>query len=292
LDAVHIIDYILDPKLPTEEAIITEGLRHELDDDGVLTLTLDRAEVHNALTWKTRDALADALDRASADTFVRAIVVTGAGDRAFCAGADLRMPAPTAARPADAPERVHGDVARSVAAGWQRVITSVLDCDKPVIAAVNGAAAGAGMHLALAADVVVMADTARLVPVFVRRGIVPDGGGAYLLTRLVGPHVAKRLYLFGDDVSAAEAQQLGLVQQVVPQADTLATALALARRLACGPTRTLGATKRLINHALDVDRDTALGEEAWAQESVMTTADAQEGVLAFVERRTPEFRGW
>jgi 2-(1,2-epoxy-1,2-dihydrophenyl)acetyl-CoA isomerase len=269
-----------------------EGLKHELGDDGVLALTLDRADVHNALTWRIRDALAEALEHASIDPYVRAVVLTGAGDRAFCAGADLRTPPPSPAKPPDAPDRTHGDVARSVAAGWQRVVTAVLDCDKPVVAAVNGAAAGAGMHLALAADVVVMADTARFVPVFVRRGIVPDGGGAYQLTRLVGPHVAKHLYLFGDDVSAADAQRLGLVLHVAPQAETLSTAMALARRLAAGPTRTLSATKHLINHALDVDRATALAEEAWTQEAIMTTADSQEGVLAFVERRPPVYRGW
>ena len=148
------------------------------------------------------------------------------------------------------------------------------------------------MHLALAADVVVMAETAQFVPVFARRGIAPDGGGAYLMTRLVGPHVAKHLYLFGDDVSAADAQRLGLVLHVVPQAETVPTAMALARRLAAGPTRTLGATKRLINHALDVDRSSALTEEAWTQEAIMSTADSQEGVAAFVERRQPTFRGW
>jgi 2-(1,2-epoxy-1,2-dihydrophenyl)acetyl-CoA isomerase len=269
-----------------EEAVIVEGLRRELGDDGVLILTLDRAEVHNALSWSVRDAFAEAVEEASGDVHVRAVVVTGAGDRAFCTGADLRT------RPAEAPERVHGDVARNIAAGWQRVVAAMLDCEKPVIAAVNGTAAGAGMHLALAADVVVMAETARLVPVFVRRGIVPDGGGAYLLARLVGPHVAKQLYLFGDDVSAADAQRLGLVMHVTPQAETVPTALTLARRLAAGPTRTLGATKRLINRALDVDRDTALAEEAWTQEAIMGTADAKEGVLAFVERRTPVFHGW
>lgn len=271
---------------------ITEGLRCELGDDGVLTLVLERAEVHNALSWPVRDALAQALEAASADAFVRAVVVTGAGEKAFCTGADLRVPPPTTDRPDGAPDRVHGDVARAIASGWQRVLTAVLDCEKPVIAAVNGTAAGAGMHLALAADVVVMADTARLVPVFVRRGIVPDGGGAYLLTRLVGPHVAKHLYLFGDDVSAAEAQRLGLVLHVVPAPEVVPTALELARRLAAGPTRTLGATKRLINRALEVDRDTALAEEAWTQEAIMTTADSQEGVAAFIQRRAPVFRGW
>jgi 2-(1,2-epoxy-1,2-dihydrophenyl)acetyl-CoA isomerase len=171
-------------------------------------------------------------------------------------------------------------------------VAAVLDCEKPVVAAVNGTAAGAGMHLALACDVVLMADHAKLVPVFVRRGIAPDAAGAYLLTRLVGPQVAKRLYLFGDDVPAAEAQRLGLVGEVVP-ADALdETATAVARQLAAGPTRTLAVTKRLVNRALDVDRDTALAEEAWGQELVMTTEDAQEGVRAFVERRETTFRGW
>jgi 2-(1,2-epoxy-1,2-dihydrophenyl)acetyl-CoA isomerase len=268
-----------------------DGLRSERDG-GVMRLTLDRPDVHNALDWKTREALVAGLAQASADAAVRAVVVTGAGDRAFCTGADLRVPVPTPPKPEGAPERVQGDVARSIATGWQQVIASVLDCEKPIVAAVNGTAAGAGMHLALACDVIVIADTAKLVPVFVRRGIAPDAAGAYLLTRLVGPQIAKRLYLFGDDVPAEEALRLGLVSEVVPAADLDKRATELATRLAAGPTRTLGITKRLVNRALDVDREAALSEEAWAQELVMTTGDAQEGVRAFVERRDPEFRGW
>ena len=267
------------------------GLQTALDG-GVLSLTLDRLEVHNALDWRTREALVAALENASADAAVRAVILTGSGERAFCTGADLRVPVPAPDKPDGAPERVQGDVARSIATGWQRVITAVLDCEKPVIAAVNGTAAGAGMHLALACDLVVMADTAKLVPVFVRRGIAPDAAGAYLLTRLVGPQIAKRLYLFGDDVTATDALSLGLVSEVVPAGDLPKRAGELAARLATGPTRTLGITKRLVNHALDVDRDGALAEEAWGQELVMTTSDAQEGVRAFVERRDPEFRGW
>jgi 2-(1,2-epoxy-1,2-dihydrophenyl)acetyl-CoA isomerase len=267
------------------------GLRTERSS-GLLRLTLDRPDVYNALDWRTREALVAQLQEASADAGVRAVILTGAGDRAFCTGADLRVPVPTPDKPEGAPERVQGDVARSIAAGWQRVITAVLDCEKPVVAAVNGTAAGAGMHLVLACDVIVMADTAKLVPVFVRRGIAPDAAGAYLLTRLVGPQVAKRLYLFGEDVPAARALDLGLVGEVVPAADLDRRATKLATGLAAGPTRTLGITKRLVNHALDVDRDGALAEEAWGQELVMTTADAQEGVRAFVERRDPEFRGW
>jgi len=270
---------------------MAEGLGVERDG-AVLRLTLDRPDVHNALDWKTREALVVALEDASADAAVRAVVLTGAGDRAFCTGADLRVPVPTPPKPEGAPDRVQGDVARSIATGWQRVITAVLDCEKPVVGAVNGTAAGAGMHLALACDVVLMAESAKLVPVFVRRGIAPDAGGAYLLTRLVGPQVAKRLYLLGDDIKADEALRLGLVTSVVPAGELTVAADALASRLAAGPTRTLGITKRLVNHALEVDRDAALAEEAWAQELVMTTGDAQEGVRAFVERRDPEFKGW
>ena len=270
---------------------MADGLRSERDG-GVLRLTLDRPDVHNALDWKTREALVSSLEEASADATVRAIVLTGAGERAFCTGADLRVPVPTPAKPDAAPDRVQGDVARSIATGWQRVITAVLDCEKPIVAAVNGTAAGAGMHLALACDLVVIADSAKLVPVFVRRGIAPDAGGAYLLTRLVGPQVAKRLYLLGDDVRADEALRLGLVTSVVPAAELAAAAGSLADRLASGPTRTLGITKRLVNHALDGDRAASLAAEAWGQELVMSTTDAQEGVRAFVERREPEFRGW
>lgn len=269
----------------------SDGLLSELRD-GVLHLTLNRPKVHNALDWRTRDALADALRAASGDLAARAVLLTGAGDRAFCTGADLTVPPPTPPRPDGAPDRAQGEVARTIADGWQRVITSVLDCEKPVVVAVNGTAAGAGMHLALAGDVVVMADTAKLVPVFVRRGIAPDAAGAYLLTRLVGPQIAKRLYLYGDDVPAADALRLGLVGEVVAADQLAETAGARATRLATGPTRTLAMTKRLVARALDQDRETALAEEAWAQELVMTTADAQEGVRAFVERRDPEFRGW
>jgi 2-(1,2-epoxy-1,2-dihydrophenyl)acetyl-CoA isomerase len=267
------------------------GLRAERDG-GILTLTLQRPDVHNALDWKTREALVAALEEASARLDVRAVVITGAGDRAFCTGADLRVPVPAPEKPDGAPTRAQGDVARSIATGWQRVVTAVLDCEKPVVAAVNGTAAGAGMHLALACDLVVMADTAKLVPVFVRRGIAPDAAGAYLLTRLVGPQRAKQIYLFGDDITAAEARDLGLATQVVPAAELSDVVRALTQRLAAGPSRTHAVTKRLVNRALDVDRETALAEEAWAQELVMTTADAQEGVQAFVERRDPTFRGW
>ncbi|MFJ6391350.1 enoyl-CoA hydratase/isomerase family protein [Streptomyces sp. NPDC091972] len=250
-------------------------------DGHVSHLTLNRPEVLNALTPGGRDLLVELLAHASADPDVRAVVLTGTG-RGFCAGADLRG-APTATAP--------GDVARTIRLGAQRLIAAVLDCEKPVIAAVNGTAAGLGAHLAFACDLVLAAESARFVEVFVRRGLVPDGGGAHLLTRLIGPQRAKELMFFGDALGAADAERLGLVNRVVPDGELEKTAREWATRLATGPTRALALTKQLVNTALDTDRTTAFAAEAAAQEINMTTTDAKEGVASFVERRTPVFRG-
>ncbi|GGK72395.1 hypothetical protein GCM10010094_36810 [Streptomyces flaveus] len=182
-------------------------------------------------------------------------------------------------------------MARVIRLGAQRLIAAVLDCEKPVIAAVNGTAAGIGAHLAFACDLVIAAEPARFVEVFVRRGLVPDGGGAYLLPRLIGPQRAKELMFFGDALSASDAERLGLVNRVVPAEELEKTAREWAERLAAGPTRALALTKQLVNASLDVDRATAFAAEAAAQEINMTTADAKEGVTAFVERRGAEFRG-
>ena len=193
-------------------------------EGAVAWIVLNRPDAGNAMTAAMRDQIADWLDEASADLAVRAVVITGAGDRAFCSGADLRGNRPGPARPEGAPEQAVGDVARLIRQGWQRLVASVLDCEKPVVAAVNGTAAGGGMHLALACDLVVTAEGARFIEVFVRRGIAPDAGGAWLLTRLVGIQRAKELFFFGDDVPAAEALQLGLVNRVVPQGELEETA--------------------------------------------------------------------
>ncbi|MFI8232126.1 enoyl-CoA hydratase/isomerase family protein [Streptomyces sp. NPDC085900] len=258
------------------------GVLHTVDA-GVAHLTLDRPEALNALTPGQRELLIELLADASADPGVRAVVVTGTG-RGFCAGADLRGGAAGG-------ERVAGDVARMIRTGAQRLIAAVLDCEKPVIAAVNGTAAGLGAHLALACDLVLAAESAKFIEVFVRRGLVPDGGGAYLLPRLIGPHRAKELMFFGDALSAADAERIGLVNRVVPDAELDKTARDWAARLAVGPTRALALTKQLVNASLDADRAAAFAAEAAAQEINMTTADAQEGVRSFVERRSPEYRG-
>ncbi|MFE0518636.1 enoyl-CoA hydratase/isomerase family protein [Streptomyces sp. NPDC058954] len=258
------------------------GVLHTVDA-GVAHLTLDRPEALNALTPDQRELLIELLADASADPGVRAVVVTGTG-RGFCAGADLRGGAAGG-------ERVAGDVARMIRTGAQRLIAAVLDCEKPVIAAVNGTAAGLGAHLALACDLVLAAESAKFIEVFVRRGLVPDGGGAYLLPRLIGPHRAKELMFFGDALSATDAERIGLVNRVVPDAELDKSARDWAARLAVGPTRALALTKQLVNASLDGDRAAAFAAEAAAQEINMTTADAQEGVRSFVERRSPEYRG-
>ncbi|UUN27514.1 enoyl-CoA hydratase/isomerase family protein [Streptomyces sp. FIT100] len=252
-------------------------------ENGVSWITLDRPEAMNAVTWDQREHIIALLADASADPDVRAVVITATG-KGFCAGADLRG-APTAG------ERVPGDVARTIRLGAQRFIAAVLDCEKPVLAAVNGTAAGIGAHLAFACDLVLAAESARFIEVFVRRGLVPDGGGAYLLPRLIGPQRAKELMFFGDALPAADAERLGLVNRVVPAEDLEKTAREWAERLAAGPTRAIALTKQLVNASLDTDRSTAFAAEAAAQEINMTTRDANEGVASFVERRTPEYRG-
>ncbi|MFH8403396.1 enoyl-CoA hydratase/isomerase family protein [Streptomyces sp. NPDC018019] len=262
-------------------------------DNAVLWITLNRPAALNALTADQRERIIARLCDASTDPDVRAVVITATG-KGFCAGADLRGgqgaggAGPTAPQQ---PERVAGDVARLIRRGAQRLITAVLDCEKPVLAAVNGTAAGLGAHLAFACDLVVAAESATFIEVFARRGLVPDGGGAYLLTRLVGPQRAKELLFFGDAVTAADAERMGLVNRVVPDAGLEKAARDWAERLADGPTRALALTKQLVNASLDADRGTAFAAEAAAQEINMTTADAREGVASFVERRRPTYRG-
>jgi 2-(1,2-epoxy-1,2-dihydrophenyl)acetyl-CoA isomerase len=172
---------------------------------------------------------------------------------------------------------VAGDVARVIRQGAQRLIAAVLDCEKPVIAAVNGTAAGLGAHLALACDLVLAAESARFIEVFVRRGLVPDGGGAYLLPRLIGPQRAKELMFFGDAVTAADAERLGLVNRVVPDEELEKTAREWAERLATGPTRALALTKQLVNASLGQRPGDRPRRRGAAQEINMTTADATGG---------------
>jgi 2-(1,2-epoxy-1,2-dihydrophenyl)acetyl-CoA isomerase len=262
-------------------------------DGGIARVTINRPEAGNSLTAAMRDGLADVFDELSATLGVRAVVLTGAGDRHFCTGAGLggaQKPEPP--RPADAPERATGDVARLIRRGWQRLVASIMDCDKPVIAAVNGTAAGGGANLVLACDLVVMSETARLIEVFVRRGIIPDAGACYLLPRIVGTQRAKEIMFFGDDLRADDCLRLGIANKVSAPADLDATVKALTDRLAVAPTKVVQMTKWLVNRSAESSRQTAFEEEAYAQELINHTADAGEGIAAFAERRDPQFKGW
>lgn len=270
-----------------------EDLLWTIDDKGVARLTLNRPDAANAITPDQRNRTIELLEGASSDLNVRVVIITAAGERHFCTGADLRVSTiPVNPGPADAPSKVLGDVGRNIKRGAQRLVGAIMDCEKPVIAAVNGTAAGIGAHIAFASDLVIAADNAKFIEVFVRRGITPDGGGAYMLPRLIGMQKAKELIFFGDDLRAAEAERLGLVNRVVPQAELATAATEWAERLAESPTRALMLSKWLLNRSLDSNRLGAFEDEAWAQEMASYTQDFQEGVAAFKERRDVQYRGW
>ncbi|MBM3693095.1 MAG: enoyl-CoA hydratase/isomerase family protein [Actinobacteria bacterium] len=259
----------------------------------VLWLTINRPDAGNAITPMVRNRIIEHLEAASTDFGVRCVILTAAGEKHFCTGADLRaggvvMPK----KPEGAPDRIVGDAARTIRTGIQRLTGAIADCEKPVIAAVNGTAAGGGLSMVLAADLVVAAEHARLIQVFVRRGLIPDGGGTYFLPRLVGLQKAKELVFFGDDLSATDAERIGLVNRVVPGPALAGAAREWAERLAQGPTKTIGLAKRLLNRSLDADRATLFEEEAMVVELINGSGDSAEGVASFRERRPTEFKGW
>ena len=261
-------------------------------ENGVLWITLNRPDVQNAIAPQQRERLIELFEQANRSLHVRAVVLTATG-KGFCTGADMRAPNPQKeAQPEGAPELALMDVARAITTGAQRLIVSIMDCEKPVIAAVNGTAAGIGAHIALAADLVIASEAARFIEIFVRRGIAIDGGGAYLLPRLVGLHKAKELVFFGDSLSAADAERLGIVNSVVAPEQLQSAAREWAERLAKGPTKAIGLSKWLLNRSMDVDRASSLREEAVVQDLIMHSVDANEGVSSFRERRVPEFLGW
>jgi len=247
-------------------------------DEGVTTITLNRPDALNALNTEVRTSLLAAITAARRDDAVRAVILTGAG-RAFCAGADLR---------GGASER---EFRRVITGEYNPLVEAMRSLPKPIVAAVNGVAAGAGMSLALAADLVVASDAARFVPAFARIGLVPDSGLARTLVRAVGRHRATEALLGERELGPAEAEAAGLVAAVVP-ADQLGTVAGrLARRLAAGPTLSIGLTKRLVNAAEDATLAESLAAEAALQEVAGRSADHAEGVAAFIEKRDPEFHG-
>ena len=249
---------------------------------GVMTITLNRPDVLNSCTREMVAELRDAFGAAAADGSVRAVLLTGAG-RAFCAGQDLAeaMPAP----PTPAP-----DIADLVE-GYNGLIRAMRALEKPVVAAVNGVAAGAGANIALACDIVLAADSASFIQAFAKIGLIPDNGGTFFLPRLVGMARATSLAMLAEKVPAAQAVEWGMIYRAVPAAALLDEARTLAAQLATQPTRGLGLIKRALNASLTNDLSAQLDVERDLQREAGRSADYVEGVRAFQEKRAPRFVG-
>lgn len=260
-----------------EQPAAFETIRYDVAD-AIATITLDRPESLNALNAEMRRELLEAVKTVRRDEAVRAVIVTGAG-RGFCSGADLR---------GGSGER---EFRRVLVAEYNPLISALRDLPKPVVAAVNGVAAGAGVSLALAADLIVAAGEARFILAFGRIGLVPDSGATRTLVRALGRHRAAGLIFTGDPLSAEDAAAAGLVATVVPADQLAGAARELATRLALGPTRAIGYAKRIINAAEDATLAESLALEAALQELAGRSEDHAEGVAAFGEKREPRFLG-
>jgi len=248
--------------------------------DRIATITLDRPDALNALTVGMKGELLAAFRAVARDRAVRAVVLTGAG-RAFCAGQDLK-------------ERLEPDatpLAVEVRERYNPIIRAMRDLDQPIVGAINGVAAGAGASLAFACDLRVAAETATFALAFGRIGLVPDSGATWFLPRLVGPAKAAELALLAEPLTAADAEHSGLVARVVPVADVVTEARAMALRLAGLAPRALALTKHALDRSWGQDLAASLDDEAHLQGIAGATADHAEGLAAFVEKRPPRFTG-
>ena len=256
-------------------------------DDGVLVLTFNRPQHRNALTQEMQQRLGEELAEAELDREVGCVLLTGAGG-AFCAGGDVKNMARghAAAQPTDQLRRMEAQ-----RQSQRRTSLRLYEMGKPTIAALPGAAAGAGLSLALACDLRIAADSAIMSTAFVKIGLSGDYGGTYLITQLVGPAKARELYLLGDRIDAAEALRLGLVNWVVPAAELEGQALALAKRLAAGPRLAHRLIKDNLNRALKGTFADCLDNESANLMQLRDTEDHKEAARAFAEKRTPKFVG-
>ncbi|MEU8400660.1 enoyl-CoA hydratase-related protein [Nonomuraea sp. NPDC048892] len=248
--------------------------------DAVATVTLDRPEAMNSLTAETKQELLAALRRAAEDRGVRAVLLTGSG-RAFCAGQDLREHAANL-------EAGRG-LADTVRAHYNPIVELIATMAKPVVAAVNGVAAGAGASLAFACDLRVASEKAKFALAFAGIGLAPDTGASWTLQRLVGPGRAAELMLLGEPLDAARALELGLVTRVVPPGEVLKSAQELAVRLAQGPTLAYAATKRALAYAATHSLPDALALEAELQDECVATRDHLDATRAFLAKEVPVF---
>lgn len=254
------------------------NVRYEVKD-AIAVVTLDRPDKLNALTVEMREALGTSFERAGRDPAVRAVLLQASG-KAFCASGDVSTMGEFTA--ATGRERL------KLA---QRMVRNLANIEKPVVAAVRGAVAGIGWSMALACDVIIASETAKFSQVFRHVGLAPDGGAVYFLTQYLGVLRAKELVLSGRRVDAAEALSLGLASRVVPDAELDSVAWREAEDLARGPTFALGLAKKMFKLMYQPDLETFLDAEAWAQGLALLTDDHREGVRAFLDKRTPQFKG-
>lgn len=254
-------------------------------EEGVATLTLNRPDTLNAWTEEMGTEALQAIEEIRDDNGIRVLVLTGAG-RGFSSGADLTAVAQRGVT------TVPGRVTLSTMPGVVRLTYELRNLDRPTIAAVNGVAAGAGFGVALACDIRIASDQARFSQIFVKRGLVPDSGSTYFLTKLVGTAKACELMFTGDFVNAAEAERLGIVNKVVPHDELMNETMALAKRLASGPPLTIELIKRAIYKGFsETDLWHQLHHEMYLQRLAMSTEDFKEGVMSFLEKREPKFVG-
>ena len=257
-------------------------------DGAVAIITFNRPEALNSLSPGMRNSLIQAIDDVDKDDNTKVVIITGTG-RAFCAGADVKGTLATSGerrgpvRACDGRKGLLGPISLPV----QRLYAM----DKPTIAAVNGVAAGAGLGIALACDVRIAAEGARFIPVFVRRGMVPDSGVTYFLPRMVGMSKALELMWTGDEVNGKEAERLGIASRVVPDNDLMKVAKELADRLAKGPSVAIEFTKRLAYAGMNSSLPVQLAYECYGNWAVSGTNDFDEGVKSFIEKRKPLFKG-
>ena len=263
--------------------MIYECLLYEMKD-GIATLTLNRPERLNALGGTLRQDLFDAVTRAGADPEVRVMVMTGAG-KGFCSGGDVKAMGEAKAGQRERP------LIEKIAPGRDRTLLAMREAPQPIIAAVNGAAAGAGMNLALGCDIRIASTAAKFTQAFVKRGLHPDWGGTYFLPRVVGMAKACEMIFTGEVIDAAEALRLGIVSRVVAPEELLPTAYEVARRIAAGPPVAIRLAKRSLYANEDLDLRGALQIETMAQNICFETEDATEGIRAFGEKRAPVFKG-
>ncbi|MFA6438769.1 MAG: enoyl-CoA hydratase-related protein [Bacteriovoracaceae bacterium] len=248
--------------------------------DSILTITLNRPDVFNAVNNQMKKELLETLIQAEKDSSVRCIVLRGAGEKAFCSGQDLKEYRDAKSSMKEILEK-----------GYNPIIKQMRSMEKPIIAMINGVAAGAGFSFALACDMRIMSDNAKLIQAFVRIGLVADSGSHWFLPRLVGTAKAFEYAATGKDIDAIEAKEVGLVNYAVPAAELEKVTYELAGKLANGATKAIGIIKRTLNKSLTMTFDELLSYEAMMQEVAAQSSDHKEGVAAFIEKRTPRFEG-